>query len=103
MYFWLLFKSYCFTTNSVHETTERFIYSFLLLQSMDRESLKRIGLADEEINIYILLLRKGASKATTISKDLGVARTTTYRFLASLQEKGLVSENIQNNLRWWRR
>ena len=68
---------------------------------MDREALKRIGLAEEEINIYFILLRRGFSKATVISKELNVARTTTYRFLNSLLEKGLISENIQNNVKYF--
>lgn len=68
---------------------------------MDREALKKIGLAEEEINIYLLLLRRGSSKATIISKELNVARTTIYRFLNSLLEKGLISENIQNNVRYF--
>ena len=51
---------------------------------MVREELKKIGLSDEEINIYTYLLKKGYSKATKISKDLGVARTTIYRFLSKL-------------------
>jgi len=66
---------------------------------MVKEILRKIGLAEEEINIYILLLRKGSSKATLLSKELGIARTTTYRFLESLHKKGLVGENIQNNIK----
>lgn len=68
---------------------------------MIRESLRKIGLGDEEINIYLFLLREGSSKATVISKKLGVARTTIYRFLASLHDKGLVSEMIQNNIKFY--
>ena len=68
---------------------------------MVKETLRKIGLTEEEINIYILLLRKGGSKATLLSKDLGVARTTVYRFLASLHDKGLVGENIQNNVKFF--
>ncbi len=66
---------------------------------MVREELKKIGLADEEISIYTLLLKRGFSKATIISKELGMARTTVYRFLTSLHEKGLISENIQENIK----
>jgi len=66
---------------------------------MVKEILRKIGLAEEEINIYILLLRKGSSKATLLSKELGIARTTTYRFLESLHKKGLVGANIQNNIK----
>ena len=68
---------------------------------MVREQLKRIGITDEEINIYTFLLKRGSSKATVISKELGTARTTVYRFLSSLHEKGLVGENIQNNVRYF--
>ena len=68
-------------------------------KSMIRETLRKIGLTDGEVNIYLFLLKKGHSKATVISKELGVARTTIYRFLSSLHEKGLISENIQNNVR----
>lgn len=68
---------------------------------MVREQLKRIGLTDEEINIYTFLLKRGSSKATIISKELGTARTTVYRFLSSLFEKGLIGENIQNNVKYF--
>lgn len=64
-----------------------------------REELKHIGLVDEEVNIYLLLLKKGFSKATLISKRLGVARTTIYRFLSSLSDKGLVSERFEDNVK----
>src|SRR3989344_2922917 len=68
---------------------------------MIQEILRKIGLTEEEVNIYILLLRKGNSKATILSKELGVARTTVYRFLASLHDKGLTGENIQNNVKYF--
>src|SRR3989344_47430 len=68
---------------------------------MMKETLRKIGLSEEEINIYLFLLKKGSSKATIISKELGVARTTIYRFLSSLHGKGLISENIQHNVRYF--
>jgi len=68
---------------------------------MVRESLKKVGLVDEEIDLYLLLLRLGSSKATTLSKELGIARTTVYRFLGSLQSKGIVSENVQSNVKFF--
>lgn len=68
---------------------------------MVKETLRKIGLTEEEINIYILLLRKGSSKVTLLSKELGIARTTVYRFLASLHDKSLVMENIQNNVKYF--
>lgn len=68
---------------------------------MINEIFRKVGLTEEEISIYSLLLRKGTSKATILSKELGVARTTVYRFLASLHDKGLVGENIQNNVKYF--
>ena len=68
---------------------------------MVREILKKIGLSDTEINIYLLLLKNGYSKATILSKELKLARTTAYRFLSSLHDKGLVSESIQNNVKYF--
>lgn len=64
-----------------------------------RKELRHIGLIDGEINVYLFLLKNGASKALEISKGLGVARTTIYRFLESLKDKGLVSERLENNVR----
>ncbi len=61
-----------------------------------REELKKLGLTEEEVNIYLLLLQKGPLKVTRISKELSVARTTIYRFVTSLHEKGIISEIIQD-------
>ena len=66
-----------------------------------RETLRKIGLVEEEINIYLLLLKLGSSKATKLSKELRLARSTVYRFLDSLLEKGLISENIVNNVKFF--
>jgi sugar-specific transcriptional regulator TrmB len=63
---------------------------------MVRETLKKLGLSEEEISIYLFLLQKGATKATTVARALANARTTTYRFLDSLHEKGLISSAIEN-------
>lgn len=68
---------------------------------MEREILKKIGLSDEEVNIYLLLLSLGPSKVTIISKELNLARSTAYRFLESLQQKGLVGMNIQENVKFF--
>ncbi len=61
-----------------------------------REELKKLGLIEEEITIYLLLLRKGSLKVTQIAKELSTARTTIYRFITSLHEKGIVSETVQD-------
>lgn len=62
-----------------------------------REELRQIGLNDEEINIYLALIRSEGLKVTEIARKLNLARSTVYRFVVSLHEKGLVSELIINN------
>lgn len=63
------------------------------------ETLRKVGLGLEEIKIFLFLLKNGSSKATKISKNLDLARTTVYRFLESLKSKGFVSEIILENVR----
>lgn len=62
-----------------------------------REELKDSGLSDEEINIYLCLLENRPLKVTEIARKLNLARTTVYRFITSLHEKGLVNEFVENN------
>lgn len=61
-----------------------------------REVLSQVGLVNEEIDIYITLLRKGPLTVSEISKELSLARTTVYRFVTSLHEKGFISETNVN-------
>jgi sugar-specific transcriptional regulator TrmB len=57
-----------------------------------RSALKQIGLTDGEINIYLCLLQGESLNVTQIARRLNLARTTVYRFIDSLHEKGLVNE-----------
>lgn len=61
--------------------------------------LKKIGLLEQEIKIYLTLLRLGASTATKIASETNIDRATTYRFLDSLINRGLVSYVIINNIK----
>lgn len=63
------------------------------------EILKKLGLSSDEIEIYVHLLKKGPSKVVNISRDLDIARTTVYRFIDLLRNKGLVSEYLSNNVK----
>lgn len=69
---------------------------------MDKDILRRIGLADQEIEAYLVLLRLGSSTATKIATETNIDRATTYRFLSSLIEKGFVSYFITNNVKYFR-
>ncbi len=68
---------------------------------MDTTILRKIGLSEQEIKIYLVLLRFGVSTATKIASETNIDRATTYRFLAVLTEKGLVSSFITNNITYF--
>lgn len=62
-----------------------------------KQILKQIGMTDNEIQVYLTLLRIGSSNVSRISKNSGLYRPYTYDTLKRLQEKGLVSSLIQEN------
>jgi sugar-specific transcriptional regulator TrmB len=55
------------------------------------EELKEFGLSDNEITIYLTLLKTGTSTANRISQITGLKRSTTYDNLSLLITKGIVS------------
>jgi len=63
---------------------------------MKTELLRKIGLTNREIDVYMKLLQKGESSANEIAKDLSVSRTHIYESLHSLITKGLVSHIVKN-------
>ncbi|KKS24277.1 MAG: Transcriptional regulator, TrmB [Microgenomates group bacterium GW2011_GWC1_41_8] len=57
-----------------------------------KKILKKIGLTDNEAKLYIVALRNGPVTITTLAKNAGIKRTTTYSCVSNLKEKGLLSE-----------
>jgi len=62
---------------------------------MDTQVLKSIGLSENEIKIYITLLKGGSATAYELSQRTGIYRTHIYDKLEQLMKKGLVSHNYQ--------
>jgi len=62
------------------------------------DELKELGLSDNEIKIYIELLKTGTTTANRISKLTGVKRSTTYDNLNLLVNKGLVSSIVKDKV-----
>ncbi len=62
------------------------------------EELREFGLSDNEIKIYVTLLKTGISTANRISKLTGIKRSTTYDNLSILKNKGLVSFIIKDGV-----
>jgi sugar-specific transcriptional regulator TrmB len=57
---------------------------------IDKTLLKKIGLGENEIEIYLALIKTGAQTVKQISEAARINRTTTYRYLESLAEKELI-------------
>lgn len=58
---------------------------------MDISILKKIGLSDKEIKVYLKLLEYGAVSVRSLAELSDLNRGTTYDILKKLQELGLVS------------
>lgn len=54
--------------------------------------LKKIGLDDDEVAVYMAALQMGPSLVTRIAKFSGVKRTTVYLVAKSLMAKGLLGQ-----------
>ncbi len=56
---------------------------------MDYTVLKKIGLTDKELNVYIALLKNGATSVRGLAEIVELNRGTVYDTLKKLQELGL--------------
>ncbi|MDB5258935.1 MAG: TrmB family transcriptional regulator [Candidatus Taylorbacteria bacterium] len=63
--------------------------------------LKDIGLSDQEISVYVGLLKMGGASATSLAEEMGIKRTTTYPILERLIAQGVVSEYEQGSKRFY--
>lgn len=63
---------------------DRIIHSFLI----------NLGLTSEEIKIYSSLIEKGQQTILDLARHSQIPRTTVYRLLESMKEKGVVEEIV---------
>lgn len=64
-------------------------------------ALKEYGLSENEIKIYVALLKAGESSVQKIAKNAELPRTTSYHILTALQQKGLVSFVIKEHIKYF--
>jgi sugar-specific transcriptional regulator TrmB len=62
-----------------------------------KKELKKIGLHESDIGVYMYLLENGLSYPAQISKGTEVSRTNTYNVLRRLEEKGLIEKQKKRN------
>lgn len=63
--------------------------------------LKKIGLTDNEIKIYLNLFKLGVSIASNIAEKTNIHRTNVYDSLEKLIKKGLVAATIKNDVKYF--
>lgn len=69
---------------------------------MDLEVLKKIGLSNAEIKVYLALLELGITTVGQIIKKSGIPSSNIYPILESLINKGLISYTISANKRYFK-
>ena len=68
---------------------------------MDTKILEEIGLANSEIKVYSALLNLGLAKVGQLIKEVNLHRSRIYEALSRLMDKGLVSNVIKNNVKYF--
>ncbi len=66
-----------------------------------KENLKELGLTNNEIEVYLTLLRKGSISVNEIAERSGLHRQAVYDALDRLLEKGFVSFVTKNNKKYF--
>jgi len=69
---------------------------------MNTELLEKIGFTKGEIRVYFALLDLGNTTSGPVILNSRVSRSKVYEILERLKEKGLVSESIQKNVKYFR-
>jgi len=69
---------------------------------METKYLREIGFSDNEIRIYLELLKLGEATASNLAKKAEVNRTLTYQLLDNLMKRGIVSYVIKNNTKYFK-
>ena len=69
---------------------------------METKFLKDIGLTDNEIRIYLELIKLNEALASELADRTGVNRTLTYQILKNLLKKGLIAYVIKNNVKYFK-
>lgn len=59
---------------------------------MSIETLKQLGLSDNETKVYLAALELGQATVQELGKKSGVKRTTVYTAIDGLKEKGIISQ-----------
>jgi len=68
---------------------------------MDTKILESIGFTNGEVKVYLALLDLGSTSSGAIITNSKVSRSKVYDILEKLKEKGLVSEVVKENIKYF--
>ncbi len=64
-----------------------------------QEIFDTLGFKEEEVKVYLALLKNGSASASDIAKKVARPRPTVYTYLESLIQGGLVSKSLRNGVK----
>jgi sugar-specific transcriptional regulator TrmB len=68
---------------------------------MVKESLRKIGLTEGEIKVYLALLELGSISSGKITKKCGISGSKVYEVLDRLMNKGLANFIVKNGVKYF--
>ena len=69
---------------------------------METKILREIGLLDNEVKLYLELLKLGETSTGPLIKKTGIASSRVYTSLNSLVNRGLVTFITKNNTKYYK-
>lgn len=72
------------------------------MAEINKMALKQIGLSENEIEVYLTLLRVGSSSVSSIAEHSKLYRPYVYDTLKKLQERGLVNYIVRQGKKFFR-
>ena len=67
---------------------------------MIRKTLEEIGFYENEVEVYLELLRIGKARPSALAKATGLKRSTVYSVVDTLLEKGVITEDLAGKSRY---
>jgi len=68
---------------------------------MDKKILEKLGFTNGEVKVFLSLLKIGNATTGPVVDDSGISKSKVYEILERLRKKGLVSQIIENNTKYF--
>lgn len=89
-------------TTGKHLDKKQKIAIMVVMQTTPIElELRKLGLKEKEVKVYLAGLELGPSSAQDIAKQAGISRPTAYEIIKALERKGLFAEAKREKRRYF--